>query len=61
MHSPDQQESYMQLAAIKPSILLEGDKPRIIEKWPMAPQLWDAIGHREARIINSDSWLKYFA
>ena len=45
MHSPDNQESYLQLADIRPSLLLEGDNPRLIDEWQMAPQLWDAVRH----------------
>lgn len=45
MQSPDNQESYLQLAGMRPSLLLEGDKPRLIDEWQMAPSLWDAIRH----------------
>lgn len=45
MDSPDEQENYLQLADIKPSLLLEGEHPRLIDEWQMAPQLWDAIRH----------------
>ncbi len=45
LHSPDQQETYLQLADIRPSLLLEGEHPRLIDEWQMAPQLWDAIRH----------------
>ena len=31
------------LAKINPQLLLEGDKPRLIDEWQIAPQLWDAI------------------
>lgn len=30
-------------ADTKPSILLEGDVPRLIDEWQMAPVLWDAV------------------
>lgn len=39
----DNHESYMMWADIKPSKLLEGDKPRLIDEWQMAPVLWDAV------------------
>jgi predicted AAA+ superfamily ATPase len=45
MQSPDNQESFSQLAEIKPSILLEGENPRLIDEWQMASQLWDAMRH----------------
>jgi hypothetical protein len=31
------------LATLNPSILLRGEKPRLIDEWQIAPQLWDAI------------------
>ena len=43
MQDPDNGHSYMQLANSKPSILLRGTKPRLIDEWQMAPQLWDAV------------------
>ncbi len=45
LQSPDNQEAYLQLAALRPSLLLEGDNPRLIDEWQMAPQLWDAVRH----------------
>jgi predicted AAA+ superfamily ATPase len=32
-------------ADINPSLLLEGDNPRLIDEWQLAPQLWDAVRH----------------
>ena len=43
MQDPDSWESNHQLATIKPSLLLQGEKPRLIDEWQEAPQLWDAI------------------
>lgn len=43
LQNPDKTESYLQLANIKPSKLLEGEKPRLIDEWQMAPVLWDAV------------------
>ncbi len=34
---------YVQLAAMSPQTLLEGDNPRLIDEWQVAPSLWDAI------------------
>ena len=45
MQDPDNGHSYMQLANSKPSILLRGDKPRLIDEWQMAPQLWLSLIH----------------
>ena len=32
-----------QLAKINPSLLLKGDKPRLIDEWQVAPTLWDSV------------------
>lgn len=34
---------YLELANLKPSLLLEGDKPRLIDEWQLAPRLWNAV------------------
>lgn len=33
----------LQIAAINPKLLLEGEVPRLIDEWQLAPQLWDVI------------------
>lgn len=43
MQDPDEYENNMTLAEVKPSILLEGDQPRLIDEWQEAPQLWDSV------------------
>ncbi len=43
MQDPDEARSNAQIAAEKPSLLLRGDKPRLIDEWQEAPQLWDAV------------------
>lgn len=43
MQDPDQRTSNQMLAESKPSILLRGEKPRLIDEWQEAPQLWDAV------------------
>ncbi len=43
LQDPDNRQSYLELAQIKPSKLLEGEKPRLIDEWQMAPVLWDAV------------------
>ena len=43
MQDPDLQEGYLKLAATKPSMLLEGKNPRLIDEWQLAPVLWDAV------------------
>ncbi|MBQ9026651.1 MAG: ATP-binding protein [Methanobrevibacter sp.] len=43
LEDPDKTESLLKLADIKPSKLLEGKNPRLIDEWQMAPKLWDAV------------------
>jgi len=43
MQQPDEKQNNLQLAQVQPSLLLKGEKPRLIDEWQMAPQLWDAI------------------
>ena len=61
LQDPDQGANYLQLASTKPSLLLEGDEPRLIDEWQMAPQIWDAVrfaidrGHGRGRFILTGS------
>lgn len=41
----DEMIEYKKLLDIKPSMMLEGDKPRLFDEWQTAPILWDAIRH----------------
>ena len=43
MQDPDKREGYLATAATKPSLLLVGDNPRLIDEWQVAPVLWDAV------------------
>ncbi|MDR3225012.1 MAG: DUF4143 domain-containing protein [Clostridiales Family XIII bacterium] len=43
MQNPDNRESYLKTADTKPSLLLAGEVPRLIDEWQMAPVLWDAV------------------
>lgn len=43
LQNPDEREQNLRLADIKPSLLLEGKNPRLIDEWQDAPQLWDAV------------------
>lgn len=43
MQDPDKRSDYKLLADAKPSLLLEGARPRLIDEWQEAPQLWDAV------------------
>lgn len=43
MQNPDEAENNILLAKTKPSLLLKGERPRLIDEWQDAPQLWDAV------------------
>lgn len=43
MQDPDKRESYLSTVSVKPSLLLKGANPRLIDEWQVAPQLWDAV------------------
>ncbi len=43
MQDPDMRDSYVQTARIKPSNLLVGENPRLIDEWQIAPNIWDAV------------------
>jgi len=43
MQDPDNTSSYQAMADTKPSLLLKGKTPKLIDEWQMAPVLWDAV------------------
>ena len=43
MSDPDRVKQNLQLADISPRLLLQGETPRLIDEWQMAPKLWDAV------------------
>ena len=43
LQDPDERASSLEMARTKPSLLLRGDQPRLIDEWQDAPQLWDAV------------------
>lgn len=43
LQNPDEREQYLATAAVKPSMLLMGETPRLIDEWQDAPVLWDAV------------------
>ena len=42
MSDPDRVKQNLQLADISPRSLLQGESPRLIDEWQIAPKLWDA-------------------
>ncbi|MBQ9474249.1 MAG: ATP-binding protein [Bacteroidales bacterium] len=45
MDNPKMTKEYLMLAENDPEILLDGDVPRLLDEWQMAPQLWDTARH----------------
>jgi len=43
MQDPDTMSANLKAADTKPSLLLAGDKPRLLDEWQVAPVLWDAV------------------
>lgn len=43
MSNPEEKNQNISLAEISPKILLEGEVPRLIDEWQLAPKLWDAV------------------
>lgn len=43
MDDADRYRQNIELAEISPSKLLDGENPRLIDEWQLAPQLWDAV------------------
>lgn len=43
MADQDSVQRNLQIADFKPSMLLEGAKPRLLDEWQIAPKLWDTV------------------
>ncbi len=43
LQDPDNSKNYLAIADTKPSLLLQGNTPRLIDEWQMAPVLWDSV------------------
>lgn len=41
--NPDQKKEFDNIKNTKPSIFLEGEKPRLFDEWQMYPVVWDSI------------------
>ena len=45
LQDPDNRRQNLEMASLSPSLLLEGEKPRLLDEWQDAPNLWDAVRH----------------
>lgn len=43
MQDPAKKIQNIKMAELEPALLLEGETPRLIDEWQLAPQLWDAV------------------
>lgn len=43
LQDPDMREAYLATAQTRPSNLLKGETPKLIDEWQDAPVLWDAV------------------
>lgn len=43
MQDPSTKQQNLEMAEINPGLLLQGNTPRLIDEWQLAPKLWDAV------------------
>mgnify|MGYP004443316451 FL=1 len=43
LQDPNMAQQYIQTANVMPSLLLRGEKPRLIDEWQDVPVIWDAV------------------
>ena len=43
MQDPDTSKANILMAKAKPSLLLDGETPRLLDEWQVAPELWNAV------------------
>ena len=46
MDEPEKRDHNLLMSRIRPSEILDGETPRLIDEWQIAPILWDAIRYR---------------
>lgn len=49
LQNPDKRAAFLAMADAQPTLLLQGDAPRLIDEWQMAPVLWDAVRYEVDR------------
>ena len=43
MDQPDLARQYREMEELNPTLLLQGEVPRLIDEWQLAPNLWNAV------------------
>lgn len=46
MDDPSKKAQYILFAEESPEMILDGDTPRLIDEWQIAPQIWDAVRYK---------------
>jgi len=57
LDEPEHRENNILLAKIRPAEILDGDAPRLLDEWQIAPVLWDAIRYRVDHAEGSGQFL----
>lgn len=55
--NPDGNFQNRQLAQMSPSLVLEGETPRLIDEWQEVPQLWDAVRYKVDQNSNKGQFI----
>lgn len=55
--NPDGNFQNRQLAQMSPSLVLEGETPRLIDEWQEVPQLWDAVRYKVDQSVNKGQFI----
>lgn len=55
--NPDGNFQNRQLAQMSPSLVLEGETPRLIDEWQEVPQLWDAVRYKADQSGNKGQFI----
>ncbi len=45
LQDPEYKDNYLKMIDVNPYLILEGEKPLLIDEWQDAPVLWDTIRH----------------
>ena len=53
LQDEDQRREYQAALDVQPSLLLKGDKPRLIDEWQVAPALWNSV-RKSVDDLNAD-------
>ena len=58
LQDPDKAEEYLTTAATKPSLLLKGEQPRLIDEWQDAPNPYPCGGRFQAYPLVGGTYLR---